>query len=583
MTSTAPGVAAHDPTPVAAWPLLDAAAAASCPVKTQYRFTPGAARPDDRRLQPTGADRAAGGSGAGRADDPRRVRAEIERDRVAVLLVSMIEQAEDRLVDLRPLGRGDPDAHRTATARAVADGVPVVLGPALPPDQTRHRTGAPDLLVRGADTARGAVYHPVAVRARTVIETVGPGREDPEPADLCFTTLTRPRPIEVERRPGATVRLSRHQRDLRELAHHHRLLEAAGWAADRAWAGLLGPGPDDGPPVLVWIDLDEPTLQRYDQAFARRLDVAQAAVRQEPPLLEPVVVRECQTCPWWQHCRDRLNPDDVSVRIDRGALDRREVERLRVLGFGTVAALAEADLDELLPSYLPFVAHRSRPEDRLRTAQRRARMLRRGVDFARESTDPIKVPRAGVEVDLDLESAADGRTYLWGFWVERPAQPDSGRYISFGRFADLDDEAESALAVQALTWLRALVETEPSVAVYHYSAYEVERIQALAAREEHPTLRWAAGYAADRFVDLLPVVQQHYFGVHGLGLKLIAGYAGFGWRDQDPGGLNSQQWFADAAHGRDHQIRAAARQRVLDYNEDDVRATRHLRRWLVSR
>ena len=36
--------------------------------------------------------------------------------------------------------------------------------------------------------------------------------------------------------------------------------------------------------------------------------------------------------------------------------------------------------------------------------------------------------------------------------------------------------------------------------------------------------------------------------MHGLGLKLIAGHAGFRWRDDDPGGLNSQTWFADAVH-----------------------------------
>ena len=76
------------------------------------------------------------------------------------------------------------------------------------------------------------------------------------------------------------------------------------------------------------------------------------------------------------------------------------------------------------------------------------------------------------------------------------------------------------------------------------------------------------------------MVKEHWFGVHGLGLKLIAGHAGFRWRDDDPGGLNSQTWFADAVHAPDAGMREAARQRVLDYNEDDVRATAHLRAWL---
>ena len=38
--------------------------------------------------------------------------------------------------------------------------------------------------------------------------------------------------------------------------------------------------------------------------------------------------------------------------------------------------------------------------------------------------------------------------------------------------------------------------------------------------------------------------------------------------------------FADAVHAGDALARERARVRVLEYNEDDVRATWHLRRWL---
>ena len=93
-------------------------------------------------------------------------------------------------------------------------------------------------------------------------------------------------------------------------------------------------------------------------------------------------------------------------------------------------------------------------------------------------------------------------------------------------------------------------------------------------------LAWASAYAREGFVDLLDVVKEHWFGVSGLGLKLVAAHAGFAWRDDDPGGLNSQRWFADAVHGPEPEVRAAAEARVLAYNEDDVLATRHVRAWL---
>ena len=58
-------------------------------------------------------------------------------------------------------------------------------------------------------------------------------------------------------------------------------------------------------------------------------------------------------------------------------------------------------------------------------------------------------------------------------------------------------------------------------------------------------------------MDLLEIVKAHYFGVSGLGLKLMAGHVGFSWRDDDPGGLNSQLWFAEAVHGATNEVRAA--------------------------
>ena len=118
--------------------------------------------------------------------------------------------------------------------------------------------------------------------------------------------------------------------------------------------------------------------------------------------------------------------------------------------------------------------------------------------------------------------------------------------------------------------------------VYHYSAYEPSAIRALATRAPAPELVWAAAYA-DELVDLYDLVKTHFFGASGLGLKPIAQHAGFRWRDDDPGGLNSQAWFAEAVHHPEAEVRDRARQRVLEYNEDDVLATHALRAWLRSR
>ena len=57
---------------------------------------------------------------------------------------------------------------------------------------------------------------------------------------------------------------------------------------------------------------------------------------------------------------------------------------------------------------------------------------------------------------------------------------------------------------------------------------------------------------------------------------------GFVWRDDDPGGLQSQLWLIDARTAEDEAARIAGQQRILAYNEDDVRATAALRAALTS-
>lgn len=59
------------------------------------------------------------------------------------------------------------------------------------------------------------------------------------------------------------------------------------------------------------------------------------------------------------------------------------------------------------------------------------------------------------------------------------------------------------------------------------------------------------------------------------GLKTVAALAGFAWRDEQSGGGNSMVWYQQAVAGD-----AAAQERLLAYNEDDVRATKALRDWM---
>jgi predicted RecB family nuclease len=63
-------------------------------------------------------------------------------------------------------------------------------------------------------------------------------------------------------------------------------------------------------------------------------------------------------------------------------------------------------------------------------------------------------------------------------------------------------------------------------------------------------------------------------------LKAFARFAGFAWRDDDPGGAQSLAWWND--YWTDPVANAAFRERVLRYNEDDVRASFVVKDWLAA-
>lgn len=558
--------------------VLDAYAARSCPVKTFHTFDPTVvqpAAPPDESLR----ESFQGGSDF--------------RDEVLARLVA----ENDGAVDLRALHRDGAtwEERLEASLHAMGAGAPVVVGGVLPLDLDGHRSGRPDALIRGADTASGAPgYWPMKVKPYRVREK-----------QLGATSLAWSPLGAVGRReplPDQRYRVYR-EGALLELAHHWRLLESCGFASAEPLAAVVGDDRSQGDePTLTWVDLTarfirtysrsaghkfRSALERYDHEHGFRVYVAQRAaertgVDDPPPVVRPIRVKECEWCSWWTVCRPRIDDDDLSLRISKAPLDVRELQTLMSLGITTVAQLAEADVDELLPRYLPLTGHRDRPEQRLRQAALRARMLANGVELERVSVDAIGVPRAPVEVDFDIETADDGTVYLWGALVAGDDQSGAPRYVQFSRFEAQAGSREFELAEEFGRWLLALVERHPGLRVYHYSDYETVHLRRLAERSGSEVLAQVCGLIRTHFVDLFSYIRDNFVGVDGLGLKVVASRgAGFSWRDEEPGGLASQSWFSEAVGGPTPEAREAARTRVLQYNEDDVRATLAVRRWLT--
>ncbi len=85
---------------------------------------------------------------------------------------------------------------------------------------------------------------------------------------------------------------------------------------------------------------------------------------------------------------------------------------------------------------------------------------------------------------------------------------------------------------------------------------------------------------SDEWVDLFRSVSDQFLCSRGKGLKVVAPVAGFSWRDPEASGEASMRWYRDAVGMDGGAPDLAQRERLLRYNEDDVRATYALRAWM---
>ncbi|MGJ6980058.1 TM0106 family RecB-like putative nuclease [Aestuariimicrobium soli] len=552
--------------------MLGAYAAESCPVKTQHEYDPLA--------PPAPTDEA--------AQQERFAGANLFKDEVYPVLASA-----PGAVDLRDC----PDA-LVLTRQAVADGAPLILGPRLPWSISGHRKGHPEALVRGADRADGSPgYLPLRIKRHRVLE-----RQRMTDPWVWVAPLARPWLDDAQVPDEASFRGGR-ERDALQLAHFWRLLDEIGWVAEGCPTGALI-GTDqiadlDGDLGVVWVNLlhkgfrafsrtassgwkRRSALERYDHEFGFRVKVAQTAQAHTAEsarlMVQPIVTRECNSCQWWSVCAPALDDDDLSMQINKSPLDVREIGALRKLGVSTVNDLVSADIEALLPAYLPEVQHRPGGEQRLRLAARRATLIAEGVNLERLNEIPADLPEHDLEIDFDIETSRDDRIYLWGFLVHDRASSKVW-YESFADFRELDDEQECELAARAAAWLVRLCENRDAQ-VYHYSDYELVHLAKVGAMSKDAHLLTLLE-RRDLFTDLFASVRDHWFGAQGLGLKVVAFEGpGFRWRDPDPSGLASQGWFTEAVAGDTEQTRSVAVTRLLEYNEDDVRATWAVRDWL---
>jgi predicted RecB family nuclease len=206
--------------------------------------------------------------------------------------------------------------------------------------------------------------------------------------------------------------------------------------------------------------------------------------------------------------------------------------------------------------------------------------------YRRRGIDQVLVPRADIEVDVYMDNVNAG-CYRWGTLlnVRDPSGAVATEYLPFVSW-DPDPAAGEIDAFRSFWgWFTELrteaARKDASFRAYCYSqGAENGQLRRLAARcglEKEVE----AFIGSEHWVDLLPIVRDQLItGLPSMGLKTVAPLAGFSWRGEEVGGDLAMVRYLEAVAEVDPFLRSEARQWILDYNEDDVRATATLRDWL---
>ncbi len=292
------------------------------------------------------------------------------------------------------------------------------------------------------------------------------------------------------------------------------------------------------------------------QFHTTRQDIERILAGDKPA---PFLKSSCKRTPWYSLCLEGTEGcNDVSLIYRLSQSDQR---RLYGIGIHTVAELAAADGDDLRGKLEDW------QYDKIVRFQNQARVLMSGEPMIiRKGT----FPEVATEIYFDIESDPTRDVdYLLGMLIRDTA---SGA-VTYEKLIAEKPEDESVVWGKFLDKLAGW----ENFAIYHYAFYEKMVFDRLALRHGVPQL--LAQKFHEHSVDLHQktidsVVLPLYFYT----LKDVAKYLGYAWSDSEAGGAESVVWYDTWLRSGDR----ASLDRIVKYNEDDVRATMLLRDWLIS-
>ena len=314
--------------------------------------------------------------------------------------------------------------------------------------------------------------------------------------------------------------------------------------------------------------LDEDDISKTQSLIGQIVNV----MRGERP--DVTITSKSKDNPWFKVALGEAEEKQDIALIYR--LDSRSLGALRKEGIRTLREMVAANL-----SALPKIPYAS--QETLQKAQLQAKALLEKQAIPIGEMDGLPETSLKLYFDIEGDPLLD-IDYLFGIWVSGDAchlyakaqnvrSFEDGKYFVY--FLAKQPEGEEAMWHTFLEWIACLPE---EYTVYHYANYEKAHLKSLVDE-------YGGTSALERFqsklVDLQKVVEKAIiFPLYFYSIKDIAmsNFLNFKWRHQKAGGGQSVFWYEQWLETGNNDILAD----IINYNEDDVRATEFLCIWMKN-
>lgn len=272
--------------------------------------------------------------------------------------------------------------------------------------------------------------------------------------------------------------------------------------------------------------------------------------------------QRCNLCSWHGHCYGIAKATN-HLSLIPGVTPKR-YEHMQSMGVDSVESLSNVSETSLSNVLTDGIARQIKQQ--INAIQGDRALVKSSFDLV--NTQPI--PSGVIELYFDIEAEPERQIdYLLGvLWVDRTTNDE--KFYAFVA----EDPADEGKIWQQFLDFTALY---PDAPIFHYSEYESDTIKRLARLYNTPKIQ--STELLSRLVDLhLWVTETVVLPVESYSLKALANWIGFYWRETTGSGDQSVCWYDEwlRTHNRD------LLNLILSYNEDDCRATRCLKDWLLE-